>query len=140
MARPRDARATIIDALNRTTTLATDRFGKPLEVTDALGNVTRLWRDADGRVTKISQPDPDGAGPLTSPATTFAYDSKGNRTGMTLPDGCTRAWTYDSTFSQPTSYRDEDGKLTTYTLDAKGNRLTETDPLLRTTTYAYWMR
>jgi YD repeat-containing protein len=69
--------------------------------------------------------------------TTFAYDGRGNLTGMTLPDLSTRAWTYDPTFSQETSYRDENGRTTTYTLDGRGNRLTETDPLGRVTTYSY---
>ncbi|SIO13416.1 RHS repeat-associated core domain-containing protein [Singulisphaera sp. GP187] len=138
MALPSAAKATVVDATHRTTTLTTDRFGYVTEEVDPLGNVTQYERDAHGRVLKITGPDPDGpGGPLTAPVTTFAYDGRGNLTGMTLPDLSTRVWTYDPTFSQPLSYRDETGRTTTYTLDGRGNRLTETDPLGRVTTSSY---
>ena len=30
------------------------------------------------RLIQVTQPDPDGAGPLTAPVTTYAYDKSGN--------------------------------------------------------------
>ncbi|WP_193378521.1 RHS repeat domain-containing protein, partial [Singulisphaera acidiphila] len=41
MALPGDAKATIVDATQRTTTITTDRFGYVTEEVDPLGNVTR---------------------------------------------------------------------------------------------------
>jgi hypothetical protein len=41
MALPGDAKATVVDATNRTTTITTDRFGYVTEEVDPLGNVTQ---------------------------------------------------------------------------------------------------
>jgi YD repeat-containing protein len=57
---------------------------------------------------------------------------------MTLPDGSSRAWTYDATTNQALTYRDENNHTTTYTLDSHGNPLTAVDPLGRTTSYTYY--
>jgi YD repeat-containing protein len=137
LARPSDAVGTYTDPYNQTTTYRMDRFGYVTEVVDALGNKTTFERDANGFATRMTLPDPDGPGPLTSPVYTYTLDAKGNVTGMTLPDGRTRAWTYDGTFSQLLSYRNEDNRTWTYTIDAKGNRTKETAPLSRVTDYTY---
>jgi RHS repeat-associated protein len=138
---PSDAYATVLDAAGATTRYRFDAFGYVTEVTDPLGNVTTIERNSHGWATRITRPDPDGpSGPLAAPVTTLGYDAKGNLTGMTLPDGRTRAWGIDLATGQPLSYRDEDLKTWSYVLDAKGNRTRETDPLNRVTDYTYTAR
>ncbi len=118
-----------MDELNQTTRFTTDRFGKLKSFTDAAGKVTTYQRDADGLVTQMTTPDPDGAGPLTALTTQYEYDSRGNRTKITLPDGSTQTWTYDAAFSQPTSFTDELGRQTTYVVSAtNGNTTSTTQP------------
>ncbi len=43
--------------------------------------------DGLNRRTTVAQPDPDGAGSLASPVTTFGYDAVGNVTSITDPAG-----------------------------------------------------
>jgi uncharacterized protein RhaS with RHS repeats len=70
------------------------------------------------------QPDPDGGGPLTAPMTQYQYDTNGNLTQITFPDNSTQTWTYNTTFNKPTSFTDELGHQTIYTLDSlNGNTL-----------------
>jgi RHS repeat-associated protein len=51
--------------------------------------------DALGRKTKETQADPDGAGPLGRPVTSFIYDADGNLTSVIDPRGFTTAYAYD---------------------------------------------
>jgi RHS repeat-associated protein len=92
-----------------------DRFGATTWEKDAVGNETTYQRDSEGRVTKITGPDPDG--PEPAPVTEYTYDSLGNVTFTKHPDGSTESWTYTTGFSHPTSHTDRRGKLTKYTLD-----------------------
>jgi YD repeat-containing protein len=134
-----DVHSTITDPYSGATTMTFDRFGNAVKSIDAMGHVTTYDRDSDGRVTKLTKPDPDGSGgPLAAPESLYNYDSKGNLTSMTLPDGSSRAWTYDATTNQALTYRDENNHTTTYTLDSHGNPLTAVDPLGRTTSYTYY--
>jgi YD repeat-containing protein len=91
--------------------------GFPTSQTDALGHVTRMDRDHQGRVTRLVQPDPDGAGPLPAPQTFFSYDSRSNLLQITHADSTTETWTYESTFNQATSYTDRLGNRTLYQID-----------------------
>jgi RHS repeat-associated protein len=62
------------DALGRTTTIALDGSGHADTVTDVAGrawDVTVSTSTAD--LSSITEPDPDGAGTLTAPVSTFAY-------------------------------------------------------------------
>ena len=49
-----------------------------------------------GLPTSITKPDPDGAGALTSPVTTLAYDSYGRLTTLTNPDSSTQTFAYNT--------------------------------------------
>ena len=119
-----DVAATRTDALGAGSSMTVDRFGFPTSQTDALGHVTRMDRDHEGRVTRLVQPDPDGPGPLPAPETFFTYDDSGNVLEITHPDSTTETWTYESTFNQATSYTDRLGNLTLYQIDpADGNLL-----------------
>ncbi|MFT3920969.1 MAG: YD repeat-containing protein [Myxococcales bacterium] len=113
------------DGLSQTSTFTADPRGLMLTSTDAAGNVTSFVRNADGQITQQTDPDPDGSGSLPAPVTTYTYDSYGNTTGMTHPDGSTESWTYDSTFHQLTSHTDQLGHVTCYTLTSNGQVATE---------------
>src|SRR5690606_6318897 len=78
---------------------------------------TKYERNNNGQLRRIIGPDPDGAGPLTSPETHISYDSKGNVVLIVHPDASFEAWMYDSAFNVPTSYIDSNGNTTLYTLD-----------------------
>ncbi|NLS94971.1 MAG: tandem-95 repeat protein, partial [Planctomycetaceae bacterium] len=86
--------------------------------TDALGNTTELqYNSGDGTLQSVTEPDPDGAGPLEELVTTFEYDSQGNVVSVTYADDSTESWTYDEFFNEPTSYTDPLGHVTKATLD-----------------------
>ena len=61
------------------------RLTKLRSVIDALSRVTSTSYEYDalGRQTKVTQPDPDGAGSQTAPETTYSYDAMGNVLAVT---------------------------------------------------------
>lgn len=95
-------------------TFVTDRFGQTISETDALGRTTSHERDELGQVVRMTEPDPDGDGPLEQRITQYSYDERGNRIGLVNPDGATESWTYDVTFNQVTSHTDPLGRVTLY--------------------------
>ena len=104
------------DELSHTTYFSSDRFGAKTRIEDPLGNVTVYERDSEGRPTRLTEPDPDGGGPLPAAVTEFSYDTLGNVTLIEYPDGTSESWTYNATFSRPTSYTDRRGNSTLYTV------------------------
>jgi RHS repeat-associated protein len=95
---------------------------------DALGNVTQFARSASGLVTQVTRPDPDGAGPLGALVTQFSYDGRGNLTRIVHPDLTEESWTYDPSFSRPTSYTDPLGRTTLWQINpANGLVVSTTD-------------
>jgi len=102
-----------------------DAAGRVLTATDANGNTTSYAYDGAGNVVSVTQPDPDGPGPLGQPKTTFTYDSQGNVLTRVDPkgnvSGCGCAAQY----------------TTSFTYNPAGQLLTETDPLGHVTTNAY---
>ena len=103
-----------------------------LTETDPMGHVTKYEYDSNGNIVKITR---DYGGPLEN-ATTYTYNSAGNRTSMTDSLGNVTLYAYDSD-GNLTQVTDALGNVTTYTYDSFGNKLTETDPLGNTTTYTY---
>ncbi|MEW4451991.1 RHS repeat-associated core domain-containing protein [Bremerella sp. JC817] len=101
-----------------TTYYKTDRKGNLLAVKDGEGNITTYDRNAAGYVTKITEPDPDGAGPLEAAVYEYTYDSRGNMLTETLPDDSVRTWEYHATWNEPIKYTDANGNITLYTYDA----------------------
>jgi RHS repeat-associated protein len=86
----------ITDPFGRDTTL-TYTSGRLTSVTDFASRSATLTYDGSGRMTKITQPDPDGAGSLASPETTFTYDSTTHQlTGRTNPLNFATSYTYGS--------------------------------------------
>jgi RHS repeat-associated protein len=101
-----------------------DRFGNVVWERDALGNITTFARNADGLATKITQPDPDGAGPLPALVTELSYDSRGNVTNIKYPDLTQEVFSYDPTFSRPTSYTDQLGRITLWSINPANGLVT----------------
>ena len=120
--------ATSTDALSNSTTYSMNVFGQPLLVTNALGYTTTFTRNDSGLATSVSQEVSVGQYLTTS----CQYDSLGNVTQKTTPDGASQTWTYTSKstaggpYEAPTSYVDGLGRTTNYTLDSNGNILTQT--------------
>ncbi len=65
------------DAMGRTQSWTYDTLGNMLTSTDGGGFVTTVAYNSRGLPTSITEPDPDGAGPLSSPVTGLAYDALG---------------------------------------------------------------
>ncbi|MDD5410815.1 MAG: DUF6531 domain-containing protein [Methylobacter sp.] len=111
--------------------------GQLMQITDALGHITRLNRySAHGQLEKLTDPNGlvtkmvyDVRQRLTSldtggEITTYSYDSAGQVTRVTRPDGAYLAYTYDAAH-RLIKIQDNLGNTLTYTLDAMGNRTKE---------------
>jgi RHS repeat-associated protein len=105
---------------------------------------TKYEYDTRGRVTKITQPDSDGAGPAAAPVTEFEFDAVGRRTKVTDPLDRETVFTFDKEGRVKTitgADPDLTGPLTspvvTYVYNAIGAVTTITDPLSGVTSYEY---
>ncbi|MFN6106984.1 MAG: hypothetical protein ACK5EA_21365, partial [Planctomycetaceae bacterium] len=92
--------------------------------TDPLGFVTQYTLNDAGQVTGVTDPDPDGPGPLTSPTTSTVYDLLGRVKSVTDPAGTT-SYTYN-TASQLTGVTDPRLATTNYAYDFLGRLTKET--------------
>ena len=128
LSKPADAVGTLTDERSKTSTYKTDRFGGIVEWSDPLSNKTVIVRNSDGLVSKITLPDPDGGGSLTSPITKFGYNAAGDPVKIYQPDGSYITRTFDSSNHGLLTETDEMGRVWTFTLDKYGNRATATDP------------
>ena len=82
--------------------------------------------DLLGRLTSIELPDPDGAGPLARPETTFEYDAAGNRVKLTDPVSNVTTWTYDD-LDRVTQSTNALSDSRSYDYDAAGQLTERTD-------------
>lgn len=134
--------ASVIDAQSQTVSYTYNAAGLMATMTDPRGTTTYLY-DALGRQVSITEPDPDGGGPLAAPSTSYTYDNEGDMVSMTTLDGAT-SYEYDDlgrltkvTMPDPDGGGSEVSAWTTYTYDAVGRTLTETDRLGHGTSYDY---
>ena len=127
---------TTTDPLNRTKTFTYNATGNMLTAVDAAGFTTTYANNAQGLTTRVTQPDPDGAGPLTAPVTGFAYDALGRLTTLTNPDASTQTFTYNAA-DQMLTHRDELNNATTLVYDNLGNLTSVTDRTAAQTQYQY---
>ena len=104
-----------------------DAYGNVTSQTDALGRVTTWTYNSEGLLTSITEPDPDDAGPLPAPVTSFVYDGVGRLVTQTNPDGTTETLAWDAT-DFLTSTTDTLGRVTSYLADNLGRRISATNP------------
>jgi RHS repeat-associated protein len=124
------------NAAAHTTTYTYDATSNLKTVKDANGHTTNYDYDNANHLTTITGEDPDGAGPLEAPITTFTYDDAGNRLTMVDPrgncPGCnaaqhTTTYTYNQN-NQLASVTTPRGEKTTYFYDGNGNLASVVDP------------
>ncbi len=126
-----------VDEVGRTQSFTFDSLGNMLTSVDGGGFTTTYAYNSRGQVTSVTAPDPDGAGTLTSPVTSYAYSSTtGQLLTLTNPDASTEVFTYN-TADQPLTVKDELNKTTTLTYDSLGRMATLKDRLLAITTFTY---
>ncbi len=100
---------------------------------------TTFEYDAINRLKKITEPDPDGAGPLTSPITQFTYDLAGNQLTVIDANNRTSSMAYDQ-LDRLKSATDPGNNTTKYQYDPAGNLKFLTDPLNQVSEYLYDQR
>jgi len=134
--------ASVTDAESQTVSYTYNTAGLMATMTDPRGTTTYTY-DALGRQISITEPDPDGAGPLAAPSTSYTYDYEGDMVSMTTLDGTT-SYEYDDlgrltkmTMPDPDGGGSEVSAWTVYAYDAVGRKLTETDRLGHGTSYDY---
>ena len=73
-----------------------DGNGNRTSVTDPLGRETFYAYDEVDRLISVTQPDPDGGGPLASPVTEYEYDAVGNLLTVIDPLNNETTFAYDA--------------------------------------------
>ncbi len=126
----------VVDPVGRTQSFTYDTFGNMLTSVDGAGFTTTYAYNTRGLPTSVTPPDPDGAGPLSSPVTSLAYDTYGRLVTLTNPDSSTKTFTYNSADQMLTSV-DELSKTTTMVYDSLGRMTSVTDRVSAQTQYAY---
>ena len=122
LSKPADAVGTLTDERSKNITFKVDRFGGAAEWTDQLSNKTVIVRNSNGFESKITPPDPDGGGALTSPVTMLGYNTAGDPVKTYQPDSSYITRTFDSSTHQLLTETDEVGREWTFTVDKYGNR------------------
>ena len=109
-----------------------------------MGRVTSRSYNARGQETSDTLPDPDGAGPLTAPVFTKAFNARGELVSQADAMGNITSWTYNAQGQALTQTDpDPDGAgplpaaVTTFTYDLRGLRSSVTDASGNTTSYGY---
>jgi RHS repeat-associated protein len=158
---PRGQVATTTDPNGHVTRNSYDSVGRLIELTEALGtpeeasrqyeynvagnltaaidengNRTEYAYDAMNRLTRLTEADPDAAGMLAAPVTTFTYDAAGNQLTETDARGNVMRWDYDA-MGRMSRQIDAAQGVMTFDYDPAGNIVARTDELGRTTRYAY---
>ncbi|MBI5646862.1 MAG: RHS repeat protein [Ignavibacteriae bacterium] len=146
-------RSAVIDAEGGVTRWEYDRNNRPVRVTDADSQITRFEYDAAGRRKKVVYPNGvwteylyDPSAQLTHMVTRdrtnltlqgwhYVYDLRGNRTSKTDHAGNVESYLYDP-LGRLTQTTYPDGRVVSWSFDAVGNRLTQTENG-SLTTYSY---
>jgi RHS repeat-associated protein len=132
---------TVIDALDKTTSIVYDSVGNLTKVIDPRKNATpdpndytaRYTYDTFGRLLETTVPKDQAAGDLiVTPAP--VYDANDNVTQATAPNGAVSTAVYDradqaTSVTLPKDTADGPARTTTLTYDKVGNLLTETEPM-----------
>jgi YD repeat-containing protein len=119
-------------AITSTSSTTYNTQGLPATTTDGLGNATTYSYDKYGRLLTRTEPDPDAAGPKTSPVWQYTYWRDGSQNQTTDPVGAKTAATYDVLGRQVTSAVTEGAGTywwtTNLAYDDAGHQKTSTSP------------
>lgn len=97
-----------------------DKAGRIRQMIDPKGVVTDITYTPRGWVSTVSTTAPGS----TARFTNYSYDSVGQLTGVTQPDGSTLSYSYDAAH-RLVGVTDAKGNTISYTLDNVGNRIGE---------------
>jgi RHS repeat-associated protein len=141
-----------IDGTSHETFEASDPNLALTAVTSPSGDTTMMTRDANGNMLTETAPTSLGSAqktftydannnPLTvtdpkGNVTSYAYDSAGNLTSVSLNGAQLAGYTYSGA-GLPLTASDGNNHTTTYAYDTDGNMTSVTDPLGHQTTYTY---
>lgn len=134
---PANAKAIWTDALLGVSEYLVDADGYVNQMTGPDGLQTDYVRNTDGLVTSVTLPDPDGAGPLSTPVTSHTYDTNQLKTQTVHPGGATESWTWDTSLRLPLTHTDPDGEITTYVWNSNRTLASVTDVMGAVTSYTY---
>ena len=136
-----DGSVVSIAASNGTTTVVNDPAGRPIRVTDPLGQVTQTVYEPAGQVVRVDRPDGstisstlDAAGRVVKETTglgnntSYVYDLAGRLLKRTDPLSFVRLWGYDA-LDRVVSVTDELGRVTTRAYDDTARSVTVADDL-----------
>ena len=127
----RDERGRVLkvtDALGRVTTIARDAAGLPVEVIDPAGGVSQIERDQRGNILLTT--DPAGA------SIAYRYDDRGLLVEVVSPVGGRRTISYDDA-GNLVAIADARGGQWRFAYDALGRATAQTDPLGAETRFNY---
>ena len=137
-----DARGQLLTAdgpridVNDVTAFSYDAYGNVATITNALGQITKMFYDLGGQLSRLEEPNGlvtiytyDGAGneisrDVNGEVTRSTYNSRGFLESVTFPNGMANSYTYDL-YGRVTDVLDNDGNRIHSTLDANGNAVKE---------------
>jgi RHS repeat-associated protein len=114
----------VIDADSHTTTYTFDPVGRTTKITDGAGNQVASSYTSNSNIATYSTGNGAAGG-------NYSYDSNNNLNSATVNPGAhsTLGYTDPNHPFSPTTVTDPQNNTTTVAYDAKGNPITETDPL-----------
>ncbi len=136
----KDAEANKNGTASTTYTYQTGLNGHIADLISKLTPQQRLWTfgyDTNGDLTTVTDPDGNATSTAGDYTTTYAYDSVGQLTTATDADGNPTTYSNYDPNGYPQTITDALAKATTFGYDVRGNVTQITDPLQHATTQAY---
>ena len=128
--------SSVVDPVGRSQNFFYNSTGNMLTSVDGGGFATSIVYNSRGLPTIVTDPDPDGVGPLAAPVTGLAYDSLSRLSTVTNPDNSTQSFTYNSA-DQILTTVDELINTTSFAYDSLGRTTSSTNRVNAVTQWAY---
>jgi RHS repeat-associated protein len=126
----------VTDPLGHDVNYGRDGRGRVISITDGLYNVTSYEYDYYNNITKQTDPDPDGSGPLARPYTMYSYDSVDRLVSKVDPLSGTSTYAYDLA-SNLTSLKDPVNNTTYFAYDGFNRLVLNTNSLGKSKSYTF---